>query len=113
LLRERTTAPHGVLLSLTSQEELDVLIHTGLVFEQEALNRVQNLAIADGTIAGTRSAAPATLALPAWCLNRRLAPPSGQPMRPTPLRLPLTANIDQATVWSIVERTPQDFGARS
>jgi hypothetical protein len=112
-LREGTGAPHGVLLSLTSQEELDVLIHTGLVFEQEALNRVQNLAIADGTIARTRSAAPATLTLPAWCLNRRLSPPSGQPVRPTPLRLPLTANIDQATVWGIVERTPQDSGARS
>ncbi len=112
-LRKTTGVPHGVLLSLTSQEDLDVLMHTGLVFEQEALNRVQNLAIADGIIAGTRSATPATLALPAWCLNRRLAPPSGQPVRPTPLRLPLTANIDQATVWSIVERTPQDFGARA
>jgi hypothetical protein len=110
---EATGAPYGVLVSLTAQEDLEVLIETGLVFEQRVFNRVQNLAIAAGKVVGATAAASVAQALPAWCLNRRLSPPSGQPLRPTPLVLSLTANIDQGTVWNIVERAPHDFGARA
>jgi hypothetical protein len=48
--------------------------------------------------------------LPAWCLNRRLAPPSGEPVRPTPLYMPLTAGMTQGTLWRIAERFLDSFG---
>lgn len=110
-LKETTGAQYGVLVSLTAREDLEVLINTGLVFEQETLSRVQNLAIAAGGILWAASRAPVARALPAWCLNRRLTPPNGQAVRPTSLVLSLTANVDQATVWDIVERSPERFGA--
>jgi len=112
-MKATTRARYAVLVSLTAREDLEVLIGTGLVFEQTALNRVQNLAIAAGSIMQAKVGQHAALALPAWCLNRRLAPPGGEAVRATPLCLPLTADVNQAMVWSIVERSPENFGARA
>jgi hypothetical protein len=113
VLKTTTGARHGVLIRLTTGVATEVLVDTGLVFEQETLGRVQNLAIAAGAVVGVDAHQPASLALPAWCLNRRLAPPRGQPVRPTPLFLPLTAGISQGGVWNIVERSLNQPGGPS
>jgi len=108
-----TGARYGILAELLAAEaDTEVLIETGLVFEQETLNGVQNLAIAAGSIVNVNTDAswPVRTAPPAWCLNRHLASPSGEPLRPTPLFVPLTASMDQGTVWSIVERSMNNFG---
>jgi hypothetical protein len=114
--RTRTTWPsafgaaadagYGTSITLTAGRHTEVLIETGLVFEQLALNGVQNLAIAAGAPSAVPAARPTTVSLPAWCLNRELAPPAGQEIRPTPLVLPLPARTSQATVWSAMEQTP-------
>jgi hypothetical protein len=111
-LAETTGARYGVLAELFMREDTEVLIDTGLIFEQETLNGVQNLAIAFGSVLTSRADQQVTTLWPAWCLNRHLAPPGGQPIRPTSLFLPLTAAMDQGTVWSIVERPLESFGAR-
>jgi hypothetical protein len=111
--KEATGARFGVLISVTAREELEVLVNTGLVFEQEAVNHQQNLAIAAGTIIKADTARPVARALPAWCLNRRSRPPRGERVRPTALIMPVTATMDQATVWNVAERTPEGLGARA
>jgi hypothetical protein len=109
-LKAATGARHGVLIELAEGADPEVLVDTGLVFEQETLNSVQNLAIAAGSMIALDVGHPVTRAMPAWCLNRRLAPPGGQVVRPTPLFVPLTANMDQGTVWNIMERSVNSFG---
>jgi hypothetical protein len=112
-MKKATTAHYGVLTELLATEvDTEVLIETGLVFEQEALNGVQNLAIAaDSTVNVNADAArPVTTAQPAWCLNRHLTPPTGQAMRPTSLVVPLVAGMNQGTVWDLVERSLHSFG---
>jgi len=111
--KEATGARFGVLISVTAREELEVLVNTGLVFEQEAVSHQQNLAIAAGTIIKADTARPVARALPAWCLNRRSRPPRGERVRPTALIMPVTATMDQATVWNVAERTPEGLGARA
>jgi hypothetical protein len=107
-VQARTDADYGIAITLTAPRNSEVLIDKGLVFEQLSLNGVQNLALADGGIPLVPAASPTTVALPAWCLNRELAPPAGEPVRPTPFFLRLPARTDQATVWSTVEQAP-DF----
>jgi len=109
--RAVTGARYGILIKLSAGVSSEVVIDTGLVFEQETLNRVQNLAIAAGSVIGVDAGEPVSRALPAWCLNRMLAPPGGEPVRPTPLYVPLTAGMSQAAVWSVVERSLDSFGA--
>lgn len=108
--RHMTGARYGVLLELTAVTDAELLIGTGLVFEQEELNGVQNLAIAAGAIKQVEAGRPVTTALAAWCLNRLLIPPSGQSVRPTALVLPLAAGADQDAVWTIAERSLASFG---
>ena len=109
--RAATGARYGILIRLSAGMSSEVVIDTGLVFEQETLSRVQNLAIAAGSVIGVDAGEPASSALPAWCLNRVLAPPGGEPVRPTSLYVPLTAGMSQGAVWSIVERSLNSFGA--
>ena len=100
-MKGATSARYGVLTELLAVEvDTEVLIDAGLVFEQETLNGVQNLAIAVGSEVTVKVDAdrPVTNAQPAWCLNRQLAPPTGQVMRPTSLFVPLTAGMKQGTV---------------
>jgi hypothetical protein len=42
----------------------------------------------------------APVPVPAWCLNRSLAPPAGEPVRPTPLVL-ATPGRSQDEVWTV------------
>jgi hypothetical protein len=112
-MKERTTARYGVLTELLATEvDTEVLIEPGLVFEQEALNGVQNLAIAarSALTVGAATGRPVASAHPAWCLNRHLTPPTGQAMRPTSLVVPLTAGMNQRAVWDLVERSWHNFG---
>lgn len=102
--RKMTGAGYGILSRLTSTADLEVLVDAGLVFEQLTLNGVQNLVAATGSVTKVYAGRPVTKAVPAWCLNRYLAVPAGQPVRPTPLFLPLGAGADQAAVWHAVER---------
>lgn len=67
-------------------EDPEIVIPTGAVFEQVGLNGVQTLAAASSARVMVAPGAVAPIALPAWCLNRTLAPPSGQPVLPTILR---------------------------
>jgi hypothetical protein len=110
-LRTATGARYGLLARLTATEDLELRIDTGLVFEQEALNGVQSLAVAAGERPAISASRPVTMAFPAWCLNRRLAAPAGQPVRPTPFFLPLPVGTDQSTVWRTMERTPDPLQA--
>jgi len=115
-MKDATGASYGVLTEfLATEVDTEVLIHDGLVFEQETLNGVQNLAIAAESVVTVEIAAgrPVTTAQPAWCLNRYLAPPTGQAMRPTSLRVPLAAGLDQGTVWDLVERSLHSFGIQA
>jgi hypothetical protein len=112
-MKERTAARYGILTELLATEaDTEVIIDIGLVFEQEALNGVQNLAIAARPAVAVSATAgqPVTAAHPAWCLNRHLAPPTGQAMRPTSLVVPLTASMSQRVVWDLVERSMLNFG---
>ena len=63
-----------------------LVIPAGAVFEQSGFNGVQTLAAASAVGATVDAGAFVPLALPAWCLNKNLAPPSGQPVLPTVLR---------------------------
>jgi hypothetical protein len=109
---KRTTgARYGVMIELTAAVDSVLRTDSGLVFEQEQLNGVQNLAIAEVMMKRADAGRPLMTALAAWCLNRLLAPPSGQPVRPTPLFLPLAAGTDQDAVWTIAERPLRSFGA--
>jgi len=109
-LRATTGARYGVLIRLLARADGEVRMEDGLIFEQETLNRAQNLVLASGAVVSVGGGRPASLALPAWCLNRRLAPPHGEPVRPTPLYVPLTASMTQGTLWRIVERSLHGFG---
>ena len=112
-MKSASSARYGVLTELLATEvDTKVLIDAGLVFEQETLNDVQNLAIAAGSEVTVKLDAdrPVTRAQPAWCLNRQLAPPTGQAIRPTSLCVPLTAGMNQGTVWDLVERSLHSFG---
>jgi hypothetical protein len=76
-----------------------VVIPTGAIFEQTSFNGVQTL----GSAAQPQTIVvnPGTyvpVALPAWCLNRNLSAPSGQPVSPTVLRYRGTGS--QIQVWS-------------
>lgn len=103
--RQMNGARYGVLLELSAVTHAELLIDAGLVFEQEELNGVQNLAIATEVTKQVEVGRPMTMALAAWCLNRLLTPPSGQPIRPTPFFLPMAAGADQDAVWTIAERS--------
>jgi hypothetical protein len=77
----------------------ELYVPVGQVFEQESVNGVQTLAAASpGTVVVT----PGRLepfVIPAWCLNAELAPPSGEPVRATPLRARHSVTDSQDTVW--------------
>jgi len=95
---------YAVLLLIKALVDPELEIDDGSIFEQESVNDVQTLAAAAPR---RRTVSPGTympVALPAWCLNRTLAAPSGQPVRPTPLVL-VTPGSTQHEVWAERENT--------
>ena len=73
-----------VALELDASVDPTIVIQRGTVFEQRTLIGVQTLAIArdERTIVDASEVKP--LVIPAYCLNRDLRLPHGNPMRPTP-----------------------------
>ncbi len=89
-----------VLLELEAPVDPEIVIGEGLVIEQTRLNGVQTLASTRARSIRVDVNEIVAVALPAWCLNRDLASPSGQPVRPTVLRFPVTGS--QSEVWNAV-----------
>ena len=73
------------------------VIATGSIFEQQSLNGVQTLAAASPVRVTVDPGNYKVVALPAWCLNKPLKPPTGQPVSPTVLRYKGTGS--QTDVW--------------
>lgn len=96
-LGERTN--YGILLTIEVNEDPEVEIDDGSIFEQISVNDVQTLATAKAHRMTVGPGAFTPLALPAWCLNSSFKPPSGQPVRPTPLGL-ITPGQSQNGVWA-------------
>lgn len=94
-----SAAPYLVLARLSAHVDPPVRFPPGFILEQEQLNNVQNLAIADEIVVGVQPGLPVLAVLPAYCLNRHLAPPRGEPLRATALRMQLPANTTQERVW--------------
>lgn len=76
-----------------------VAIPPGHIFEQRSVNGTQTLAAAAGASFVVAPGSPATVVVPAWCLNQSLSSPSGQLLRPTPLRVRYSAGTSQSAVW--------------
>jgi hypothetical protein len=92
-------ADFGILLEIKVNEDPEVEIEEGSIFEQIAINDVQTLAVAEPRRMTVGPGRFAPLALPAWCLNQSLAPPAGQQVRPTPLVLTARGQ-SQGEVWA-------------
>lgn len=98
--RSRDRADFWLMIELTaSAVDPPVWLPAGQIFEQMSFTGRQTLATtaAAGTLVspGRRS----TLLLPAFCLDRHLGSPAGDPMRATPLRSPLPQGATQDQVW--------------
>jgi hypothetical protein len=87
-----------ILLGVEAIDDPEVVIPTGAIFEQSSLNGVQTLAAANPRKFQIDVGQFLPIALPAWCLNRSLSPPAGEPVRPTPLVYP-GGGGGQGAVW--------------
>jgi hypothetical protein len=96
-LDERTG--FGILLRIEAAVDPDIEIEDGSIFEQVSMNDVQTLGAAAPRRLTVRPGTFAPLPVPAWCLNRFLAPPAGEQVRPTPLAL-ATPGRSQGQVWA-------------
>jgi hypothetical protein len=96
-LGERTD--YGVLLTIEVNEDPEVEIDEGSIFEQVSVNDVQTLATVTPHRMTVGPGTFAPLALPVWCLNSSLKAPAGQQVRPTPLAL-ITPGQSQKGVWA-------------
>jgi hypothetical protein len=90
-----------VMLELSAPVDPEIVIGEGIVIEQTSLNGVQTLANARPRSVRVDINQIIPVALPAHCLNRQLAPPAGEPVRPTALRFPVEASQDG--VWRAVD----------
>lgn len=101
--RETRGASYYVLLEVEAIEDPEVVIPAGAIFEQSSLNGVQTLAAASQRKFQIDVGQFLPIAFPAWCLNRHLSPPAGQPVRPTPLIYP-GGSGGQGMVWEDLEQ---------
>lgn len=97
--RESHPSHFWIIVELTALVDPEVIIPVGSIFEQQSVNGVQTLASAASTSLVIRSGESKTVAVPAWCLNQQLKPPSGQPLQATPLRARYNPNTSQDDVW--------------
>ena len=81
----------------------EVIIRPGTVFEQLSVKTAQNLAVAREWCHTINANEIVGAIPPAFCLNRHLAPPSGQPVRLPPLDYAGAIGSQQA-VWDDVLR---------
>jgi hypothetical protein len=77
-------AQYFVALELDASVDPTIVIQRGAVFEQQSLVATQTLAATgdSSTIVSAGEVKP--LIIPTYCLNSNLAPPCGEPLRPTP-----------------------------
>jgi hypothetical protein len=74
----------------------------GYILEQQRLNNTQNLAVAEARVVEVPAGGHVVTVLPAFCLNNDREWPSGEPMRPTALRIDFPADVTQQNVWQEV-----------
>lgn len=90
-----------VMMLLTAPVDPGVRIPRGLVMAQKGLSGAQTLAVTTATPAVTvRPGQVVPIITPAWCLNRTLRSPDGEPVRPTPLLLIAPEGAGQQDVWN-------------
>jgi hypothetical protein len=89
-----------IVAELSAPVDPTVIIPSGSIFEQTSLNGVQTLAPSAPATMVVQPGGPTTVAVPAWCLNRWLSAPGGQPLRITPLRARHNAHTSQDEVWT-------------
>jgi hypothetical protein len=75
----------------------------GYILEQERLNTTQNLALVEARVVDVPAGGHVVAVLPAFCLNVDRSWPSGEPMRPTALRIDVPSDITQEDVWRVVD----------
>jgi hypothetical protein len=100
LWAHRTPSSFYVLLEASAPVDPELFVPLGQVFEQGVANGVQTLAT---TRPGSVVVTPGRLGrllLPAWCLNQNLAAPTGELVRPTPLRTRYPSGTSQSDVWT-------------
>lgn len=90
----------GLAIVLRGLEDPPVVIPMGAVFQQPAPGmQQQNLAVAATHSVIVNAGQTVPMVLPAWCLNRSFAPPSGV-MSPTPLVAKVSGT--QTAVWDAI-----------
>jgi hypothetical protein len=93
------------LIALEIEAPIDptVVIGSGVVFEQLQPSTAQNLAVVAPWQATINAGQIIGVVLPAWCINQNLSPPSGQPLRATPLSF-VGDKSSQDNIWRDIER---------
>lgn len=96
-------ADYEVLLEISAPVDPEIEVDLGVVFEQSALNNVQTLAAAQSRRVVVPAGAMVPLGVPAWCLNRDLRAPGGEPVSITPFRIRVDES-SQGAVWAERQR---------
>lgn len=107
--RVKSKTPHEIDLEVQNQTDhpATFTIPKGQVFENaEPHTEVQNLVISEDATVVVPAHATQTARLPAFCLNRQLSTPTGQPANVTPLRVRF-AFSDQNSLWQGVASVVQ------
>jgi hypothetical protein len=111
----RSVGPHNqgfwLVLELSAPNvDPPVWIPAGQIFEQRARTGRQTLASTIGVGTVVSPGQLTVLLTPAYCLDRHLGPPAGDPMGITPFRLPLTPGTTQARVWQERDAAKGELG---
>ncbi len=91
-------ASYGALLEIEAPVDPEIELEDGTVLEQESLSGAQTLAAAERRSVLVPAGEMRPLVVSAWCLNRDLRSPGGEPVRPTPLKL-TRRHDSQSDVW--------------
>jgi len=101
---ESSKARYAVAVEINAAVDPKVIIGSGTVFEQLSPGNAQNLSVAHEWHDTIDVDQVLGEVLPAHCLNQNMSPPSGQPVRLTPLTF-AGSSSDQQAVWrDIAER---------
>lgn len=108
---KRSDASFCIAVRIAAPVDPKVIIGSGTIFEQLGPGQAQNLAVATEWHDTIDAGQIVSMVLPAWCLNRDLAPPSGQPLRLTPLTF-VGQSTDQRAVWDDIDRRRSSQGSQ-
>ncbi|MFJ3794629.1 hypothetical protein [Kitasatospora sp. NPDC090091] len=98
-------ADYVVLLELSALQDPEIVIGEGMVLEQTGFTGAQTLAASRSRSVHVEIGDIIPVALPAWCLNSSLRAPSGEPIRPTPLRFAVSGT--QRHIWAEISEILQ------